>query len=181
MSFLVQIFKSHPLEPRAWSNDYVVDAGTLETGVAALAIIYAAESTFHNAATTFTHALVSSTVEFDNVFQSVPLNSPGERANPADNLPLWNTVRLDVTATGGGRPGRKFYRLPLGESDVANYIIDSGLAGEIKSAMDGVIADLAALGVPWLVNGERAASETNVFAKVQMRQLHRKRRRTPTP
>lgn len=181
MAFLVQIFKQHPLEPREWSNDYVVDAASLEAGVAAAAVIYNAEESFHNVATTFTRALVSSTVQFDNVFQSIVLNSPGERANPADNLPLWNTVRLDITATGGGRPGRKFYRLPLGESDVANYIIDSGLAGDIKAAMDGVVADLAALGSPWLVNGERPAAETFVYSKVQMRQLHRKRRRTPAP
>jgi len=181
MPFLVQIFKTHPLEPREWSNDYVVDAGTLEAGVAALAIIYVAESSFHNVATQFTHAIVSSTTPFDNVFQSVPLNTPGERTDPADNLPLWNTLRLDVSAAGGGRPGRKFYRLPLGESDVSNYIIGSGLLGDVKTAMDGVISDLSGLGSPWLIGEGREALETFPFNKVQMRQLHRKRRRTPTP
>ena len=176
--FLVQIFKSHPLEPRQWTNDYIVDTTVLDTAVAALALIYAAETSFHAEAVQFEHAIVSNLEPDNNEFQTVPLNSPGDRTNPADNLPLWNTMRVDITAAGGGRPGRKFYRLPLGESEVANYIVDATLRSGVKSTLDGLISDLATLGAPWMVGGVREATEATPFNKVQMRQLHRKRRRS---
>jgi len=179
MPYLLQVFKTHPLNTRPWSNDYKVDTSVLDTAIAALALVYSAETGFHNASTTFTHAVVSDLAVGSDVFSSVPLNSPGERSDPGDNYPLWNTLRVDITAAGGGRPGRKFYRLPLGEGDVTNYVVASGLRGTIKTALDGLIADLTSLGAPWVIGTGRDAVESFPQVNVQMRQLHRKRRHAP--
>lgn len=179
--YKIQIFKKHPLEPRQWSNVYLVDTESLETATAAMALIYAAETAFHNEATTFDHSVASVWPDSGGVFISVPLNSPGDRADPADNLPLWNTLRVDLTMDGGGRPGRKYYRLPLGESDVANYVVNSGLLGDVKTTLDALIADLTSLGAPWVDNDVQTVAESLPNPRVQMRQLHRKRRRTVIP
>lgn len=175
------IYKKHPLEPRPWSNVYLVGTDDLATATAAMALIYAAETTFHNESTTFDHGVASVFPDSGGVFTSVPLNSPGDRTDPADNLPLWNTLRVDLTMDGGGRPGRKYYRLPLGESDVNNYVVNTGLTGSIKTTLDGLIADLTSLGAPWIDEDEQTVATSAPAARVQMRQLHRKRKKTVTP
>jgi hypothetical protein len=177
-AFLVQVFKTHPLENRPWSNVYRINAADLTAAVDGAVIIIPAEQAFHNAATQFTYARISSAVEGDDVYTTFPINEGGDRTDPADNLPLWNTVRVLINVFGGGRPSQKFYRLPLGEGDVNNYVIQSGVITLIQSTLTTLIDDMDNNGTPLQDPDGQNWGAVTVQERVQMRQLHRKRRRS---
>lgn len=175
--YIIQVFKQHPLEPRAWSNRYLVESATLAAAEIAADEIVQAERAFHTEAVTFNYARVSTAAEGDDVYTTIPLGTLGIRTNPSDNLPLWNTVRVDIAVNGGGRPSRKFYRPPLGESDVNNYVVQAGIRSSIDAELNGLVASLTTAGTPLVDPDGQAWTTIAVQSRVQMRQLHRKRRR----
>lgn len=177
--FIIQVFKTHPLEVRPWSNRYIVEATSLAEASAQADTIAQAERVFHNQSTLFTYARTSSVTEGDSLYTTTPLNLGGLRADPTDNLPLWNVVRVDVTVLLGGRPSRKYYRLPLGENDVNNYIIIAGTQNLIGDAVNSLITTMIAASTPIVDPDGQDWFSATVVPRVAMRQLHRKRRRRP--
>lgn len=180
--FRVQVFKTHPLNgDREWSNDYFVRASTLTLASGAATTIRIAEQAFHNVATIFTKSRTSSVTPHDDAFVTEIVNEPGTRTNPSNNLPLFDVVRVDMSVVGGGRPSRKYYRLPLGTSDVANLVVDSTLRSTIDAALSALIADLNTAATPWVDPDDQEINDAAAAEKVGMRQLHRKRRKKTTP
>jgi hypothetical protein len=180
--YTVQVFKNLDVNPdRHWTNVYHVDAAGLDDAVLAVDPIVTGEVSFHRSNIVFSSARVSTTAEGDNTFTVVPLNENGGRGISSDQaIPLFNTVRVDIARSTAGRPDRKFYRLPICENDQANFILDSGLQSSIASAVDGMIAAVAALGSGQKLVGRLGGDWVSavVAPAVQMRQLHRKRRRS---
>lgn len=177
--FAIQVFKTHPLNgTREWSNVYHVRCSTSLVAIGIADEIVAAEREFHNASTTFTRARASSIVAADDDFRTNVYNEGGLRADPTQNMPLWDTVRVDITVEGGGRPSRKFYRLPLGEADVANLVVDGTLRSLIDTSLEGLRTALETATTPLVDLDDQPWTDVAAFGFVQMRQLHRKRKRS---
>jgi hypothetical protein len=177
--FAVQVFKTHPLNgSREWSNVYHVRCGTSLIAIGIAGEIVTAEKAFHNVSTTFTRARASSITPGDDDFQTQVYNEPGERTDPSQNYPLWDTVRVDITVVGGGRPSRKFYRLPLGETDVVNLVVDGTLRSTIDTALEALRVSLDTATTPLVDLDDQEWQDVAAAPNVQMRQLHRKRKRS---
>lgn len=182
--FRVQVFKSLSGSDREWSNTYLVDAADLDAAVTAAAPIPTHEQPLHGDVVTITRMRVSDTTEDTDVFASVPLGLIGTLYTAADHdwMPLFNTVRVDIGVVGGGRPSRKFYRPPIAEDEQVN----GRLNASIKTLFDGTIADMisdvsTAGGTLVDPDGQLWITPSTQLP-VQMRQLHRKRKKTtPAP
>lgn len=176
--FGIQLFKTHPLNgSREWSNVYHVRCATSLIAIGIADEIIAAERTFHNVSTVFARARAFSITPGDDDFQTSVINENGLRTDPSQNYPLWDTLRVDITVVGGGRPSRKFYRLPLGEADVVNLEVDGTLRSSVDTALEGLRVSLDTATTPLVDLDDQPWQDVAAFHAVQMRQLHRKRRR----
>lgn len=177
--FKVEMFKE--LAGENWANVYHVSADDISDLSGIGNSIFLTEKEFHLDVVTFTNARVSTIAEDDEIFSVQPINASGERASSDTPLPLFNTLRVDLQA-GTGRPGRKYYRGVLMESDNLDVqgSIASGILGTVASELTALISGLSGTFPLQQADGDLIISATP-FTKVQMRQLHRKRRRTPTP
>lgn len=92
-------------------------------------------------------------------------------------LPLFNTVFVALNTLAGGRPGKKFFRGALLQEslDAAGNIRGAALA-PITTAVNGLIASVAALSGHIVLTNDKQVSTATAETPVQMRQLHRKRR-----
>jgi len=163
-----------------WSNDYLVEAPTMDDAVTMAEGALAWEKSFHMLSVNFDYYRVSTMSVGDRIFRHVVVNELGvANPTPADFLPLFNTVRFDMQ-TLDSDPCRKYFRLPLAEVLVENEVIlaatrtniDSGFATWYAAWPDGtnVVSRIGHL----VINGSCSPI-------VQMRQLHRHKRPTIIP
>lgn len=179
--FKVQTFKVITGSDRPWTNDWYVGASNLGQAVATANLIHDFETAVHFANINFTHDLVSPWPVSGGGFTTVTRGDTGERAVESNAfLPLFNTVRLDLSA-GVGRPSPKYLRLPIAEIDQDNGMLASGTITLIQSALDDLFDAVDALGTALIQSSLADLLSGVVFPMVQMRQLHRKRKRTPAP
>lgn len=171
----IQIFKEYGSD--RWSNDYLVsttDINTAEdTAVAALAM----ERQLHFTEVKFVYYLISTLTIGDRVFRRVPLNVNGQRAYSTAQLPLFNTLRVDLSV-GDSDTGRKFYRAVLLEGDVAGQFIEAASITAFQSILDSFFPTASATQI--VTPAGNNITGATVYSQVQMRQLHRKRRRPVT-
>ena len=158
-----------------WTNRYFMLGDTFSNTVTASEGVVNAERALHSTQVTFTRYRVSDPTSTQYVI--VPLNVAGLRATQGTLLPLFNTLRFDITAITG-RPSRKYYRGVLGEDDIAGDALDSDF-----SAFAATLA--AELSTGTGVNGiigpqEEVLTDVTIHPFVQMRQLRRSRRRRAT-
>lgn len=181
--FRVQVFKQLDGSDREWSNTYLVDAADLASASLAAAPIPTHEQPLHGDNVTITRMRVSDTTEDTDVFDIIPLGLIGTAFSAADSewLPLYNTIRVDIGVAGGGRPSRKYYRSPVWEDAQVN----GRLNASIKTLFDGTIADLisdvSTAGGTLVDPDGQEWTTPNTLLPVQMRQLHRKRKKTVAP
>lgn len=95
-------------------------------------------------------------------------------------LPLWNTVRM-LLQGGAGRPGVKFLRGYLVDLDLAddqNHIISSAVSNlqDLADALFNAASDASCTFVFGAAN--HAAVSPVIQSLIQMRQQHRKRKKT---
>lgn len=179
-AFRLQVFKQLTGSDREWSNTYELEAVDLAEAVLIVPSIAAMEQDIHTSDVTITRALVNDKDPGTDVFSTIALNLTGTRTGGGDGayLPLFNTIRVDINVEGGGRPSRKFYRCPVLESDQQAGFVDPGVLGTIVGLVQAQI-DANIGNAPRLVDPDgQGWIEAVGFAKVQMRQLHRKRRKT---
>ena len=158
-----------------WSNRYICDMNSIAQGIVLAGDIVDAERLIHSGLVTFTKFRVS---DLDTeLYQITTLNVQGQRSN-TDLLPLFNTLRYDLTADGG-RPSRKFYRGCLGEAD-----INGSAVSPISTAFVDALGALFKAGV----EGQGIVGPQGEFLLqvvqhpfVQMRQLRRGTRRRTQP
>lgn len=177
--YRVQIFKSIG-GGKEWSNTYHIFADTLALGIPFIENIVEAETTVHKQNVDFIRARISTETPDDGVFATVPLNTQGQVLASSDQLPLWNVVRVDF-GVFGGRPSYKFLRLPLQESEQANGILTGGVTDTVQLFYANVLLALsneAETGPVLVDESGNFFNSADVFPRVQMRQLSRRRRRT---
>lgn len=115
-----------------------------------------------------------------DAFYETVYGEPGGRAlGGAELLPLFNTVRVLLNTAAGGRPGQKFLRGILKEGDIdssANIVPATGAF--VNTAVLGLIAAVEALTGHIVLTNDKEVVNSSVQTPVQMRQLHRKRKKT---
>lgn len=161
-----------------WTNRYIVEADDLTSATALASVYLGAEGAVHSAMVTITRARVSSMVEGDDVYQIIQVNQQGLRAQNLEYLPLFNVVRVDFTAVGGGRPSRKYLRLPIYEPDTSGGSFVSTFQTLIETSY---VAPLIAAGAMYRDVDGQSFSSGQIYPRVAMRQLRRGSRRKLTP
>lgn len=177
--FTLQIFKEGYGEK--WSNTYTLEASGLAACLPLVDPVFQMEKSIHKSGVAFTYARVSDHVAGNDAFFVVPLNDFGAVTATASILPLFNTCRVDIDVEGFGRPSRKYYRLPLAEDEQAAGLIGGVTLSGIEAAVTGAITAVDSAGGG---DGELSDPDGQAWVvatavqKVQMRQLHRKRKRS---
>lgn len=180
-TFRVAIFK-HAFGSRPWSNVYLLDAADLLAAQDMAFDLLTAETQMHYDVVIYDRMIVSTIAPDDDTFEVTPLSTTGQLdGSGTDFLPLYCTLRVDFHTVGGGRPSRKYYRTPIAESlQKDGNLTDSAFTG-FQTTLDTFMAALATASVAWVDPDGQTIDSAAVQQAVQMRQLHRKRKRTTTP
>jgi len=182
--FRVQQFKRLDSSDREWSNTYLIEATDLAAAVTAANPLLGREQNIHADNVTILRQRISDLdPETDNfVIVTSGLVGQAYTAEDFEQLPLYNTVRVDIDVFGGGRPSRKFYRAPVGEQWNINGNLDSTVLTLFNDEVAGMIADVVAQGGELVDPQGQAWTTPTTIAAIQMRQRHRRRRSAaPTP
>ena len=116
----------------------------------------------------------------DDTFVTTPMNIPGG-ASGSPYLPLFNTVKMLIAVAGHGRNDYKFLRGIISEANQTNGQLDAGLVSGMASAWDDLITDSSASGVDLVDDAGNLWLTSTCQQAVQMRQLHRKRKKVVVP
>jgi len=164
---------------RFWTNVFFVNALTLaDASIAASTLIGPALADQMDGSFKVVKALTSHLA--DNSFESVPLNITGALSGSAF-LPLFNTIRMLISVTGSGRNDSKYLRGGVTEARQINAQLDSAVVTAMESTWNTLIADMTASGVDLVDNEGNAWQIATCQQAVQMRQLHRKRKKVVVP
>jgi len=164
---------------RFWTNVFYVNALTLAEAAswANIGIATAIQSQLNSAFT-----IVKTVVDHlaDDTFVTTPLALVCGSVN-AGYLPLFNTVKVDISVAGFGRNDGKFFRGWLVEAIVTDGQIDAGARSSFEDTINGLIADSTAAGVDLVDNQGNLWQVASVRSAIQMRQLHRRRKKVVVP
>jgi len=177
--FVIQVFKT--MGSQVWTNRYFVSAPDLNAAITAATIIRDHEILIHKNQVTISSVRTSDTDPNTDVFNVAPLANLGTAGNIADMIPLFNTVRVDLGVSGFGRPSRKYYRMPLDEADQSNGSLAAGIITLFNNTLTDLIGDLAANSTPLVDPDDQLITSASTRSPVQMRQLHRRKRRVSAP
>lgn len=162
-----------------WTNRYVLTAATLAEANGAAAGIYEAERAVHLSLVLFTKYRVSDfNPSTDHYFiTQVNANGQGGSANETQVAPLFNVVRVDFTTALGGRPSRKYLRLPIVNGNlIGNRLAPALIAQVTTDYLSGILA------TPEYVDVDgQSFTQANVYPFVGMRQLRRGSKRKLQP
>lgn len=159
-----------------WSNTYHVNGSSLVGARDAADAIVLHERAIHPTFVQFTRLLVSTITEGDRQFAALPLSVAGTRTFTTDRLPVFNTLRADLSVGGVGDTARKYYRC-LCEGDSSGGAIVSDLVTLATSEINELIDEMASGGFPLCKISGDLLTDVTIFALVQERQLHRRRRK----
>ena len=177
--FKIEMFKR--LGSENWANVYHVEAATLLSATDAVPIIRNMEVGMHLDTVTIEYARVSTLAEGDGIYTTIPINSAGGRSSAGGTLPLFNTLRADFPPDGGGRPSRKYFRGALTEGDISFDTISGVRLADAQTVLDNLIDNLQTAGLPYVDVDGQTIQVASPYTRVQMRQLHRRRRRVSSP
>lgn len=157
-----------------WSNDWLTDDATIENAQDLAAVLQTFERNIHMAVVTFLYIRVSSYIPGDRTFRHLETNLPG-LITTGEYLPLFNTVRMNL-GTANSDPGRKYFRCPINESNTGNGAILPAYITTLNTAINTHLITTNALTHLVTPKGNRVTNAT-IYPFVQMRQLHRRRRK----
>lgn len=173
----IEIHKS--MGGEEWANDWLTDDDTIEDAQDLSALILTFEQHIHSTAVFFEYIRISTTLKFDRVFRHLAINQPGIDTS-SDSLPLFNVYRLDM-GTDDSDPCRKYFRAPVPEAAQTNGFVNGAVLTSLNGAVGTYLITPGVL--PHIVSPKGHTVLTASFnARVQMRQLHRhKRKKVVTP
>lgn len=111
-------------------------------------------------------------------FITVPINVGGSKSSSADLLPLFNSAKILIPTPGFGRPDLKYIKGNIAEPDQTAGVLTSGAQAELDGRLSVLISDMNTAGVPLVSHEGDPYTNVSVQPAVQMRQMHRKRRRS---
>lgn len=114
-------------------------------------------------------------------FVTVPVDEAGTSGASGDLLPLFNAVKVLFADGSLGRPDYKFFKGLLTEGGQEEGFINSATEAVIAGLVSDLIDAAASNDIPFvsLDNDEYTSATVQTF--VQMRQMHRKRKKVVTP
>jgi len=157
---------------------YHVGADTIgRAALAAVGIIAPAEAVILDESIEIFKVLTSDPASTDFVNDALSLF--GTSTGGSSLLPLFNTVRALIHVDGFGRNDSKYYRGFISEDISENGLLSSGAISVVQGMLVSLLSDMSDNGTPLLADDSSAWLSTSVQQAIQMRQLHRRRRRTP--
>jgi len=177
--FRCQIFYSGP-DNAKWSNVWHIQgADVLEASVAAYTVMKDYLLTLLHTSCQLTKLLTSDEATSD--FIDTPINEAGTSTDTGDLLPFFNSAKVFIPPAGFGRPDIKFFKGLLTETLVDGRSLTTTLISAMDDALTNMINDMIDNSTPLVADDGAQYSNVTVQSDVQMRQMHRKRRRTPAP
>jgi hypothetical protein len=164
---------------RFWTNVFHVNATDIDAAAAFANIVLAPtlalpmDGSFKVVKTLVSHLA-------DDSFVTTPMSLPGGASGSA-YLPLFNTVRILISVAGHGRNDSKYLRGIISEINQTNGQLESATVSAMAALYDTLITDASASGVD-LVDSQGNLWQTATCQQaIQMRQLHRKRKKVVVP
>jgi len=111
------------------------------------------------------------------IFVTVPVNESGVNGDTGDMLPLFNTIKVLFPSPSFGRPDLKYLKGMLTEGMQTNFLLTSGVITGVDAMFTSMVADMATEGAPLCGSDGVEYVEVEVQQAVQMRQMHRKRKK----
>lgn len=177
--FRAQLFYEIPALGK-WTNVYHVDAeALLDARIGIQTDMIPTLLTILNSAGTLHKLLVSDPLSTD--FSEVSIEAAGEYVDSGSLLPLWNSVKVLFQPSDLGRPDLKYVKGIIGENNQTNGILEALFTTAIDVAFTTILGDMTTAGVPLCSENGSLWGNVAVQPAVQMRQLHRRRRRTVAP
>lgn len=121
--------------------------------------------------------LLVSALDSDD-FSELALNETGLDNPGGTLLPLFNSVKVLVQPTNLGRPDVKFIKGYLTEELHASGLVSSGAASQVDSSFTTFIGAMDLNTTPLTSEDGAEWVSASVQNAVQMRQMHRRRRRS---
>lgn len=112
-------------------------------------------------------------------FSEVAIESAGTSSDSGSLLALFNCIKVLFQPADLGRPDIKFIKGYLTESLQVDGMVEPTAAAGVDSTLTTALADMLDNGTPLCSQNGALWGNVSVQAAVQMRQLHRRRRRTP--
>lgn len=116
-----------------------------------------------------------------DLFVSTEINSAGTSTASGDLLPLFNSAKVFLNDGTLGRPDLKYFKGLVTESVQTNGELNSTFSAAVDVLVTTLLDDMAGAGVPLCSIGGTEYVSASVQTDVQMRQMHRKRKKTVTP
>ena len=160
-----------------WSNVWHVDAADMGDAVASCVI----GMEDHLLALLNVGCLLKSYLISDpatSAFFTEDRNSAGLNNDTGSLLPLYNSAKVLFPPTDFGRPDLKYFKGFVGETNQSDGILDSGGQTLLDTEVEGMIDDMTANGTPLCSDTGQVYTTAQVQPAVQMRQMHRKRKKT---
>ena len=177
--FRVQIHYKFGVSQK-WSNVWHVNASDLVTasGSVGIAMIDDLLPLLHPSCV-LDRVLTSNPATKQFIINTV--NEFGTSADSGDLLPLFNCVRVLIPTPGLGRPDLKYIKGFLTETLIDGDIVEPTAATGIDNQLTAIINNMVAEGTPLCTEAGENYTNVSVQGLVQMRQMHRKRRKKATP
>jgi len=93
-------------------------------------------------------------------------------------LPLYNTLKVYFPVDAFGRPDYKFYRGCADESNTEDFLWESANADAFDALLEDLISSMATNSTPLVDDQGHVWTGAVVQSAIQMRQRHRKRKKT---
>jgi len=163
-----------------WTNVYHVDAANLvDADASIVGTLVPQLLPFLHSSGRIVKTLTSSLA--DDTFIDSSINEAGTSAFTDSRLPLFNSVKVLFDTAGGGRPDYKFLKGWLTEALNDSGQVTPSDADDLDTGLTGAITAMAADDVPLCSEDGSLWSNVSVQPDIQMRQMHRRRRRVVVP
>lgn len=160
-----------------WTNVYHVSAAGMQDAITAFdASMTAPLRSLLDPQATMVKYLFSDLI--GTQFSTLQKNLGGTSTGAGDLLPLFNSVKAYVVAGVFGKPDFKFFKGFVTESLQTNGVLTPGAAGYVETALQTGINDMITASAPLVSETGQPWGDVTIQPAVQMRQMHRKRKKT---
>lgn len=174
--FRLQVFYSRAGQNK-WTNVYHVDAADLAT--AALAFVESMQTpllALLHVSCLLDKVLLSSLD--DDTFTEVLVGQGGDNGDTEDIMPLFNSAKVLFQPVGFGRPDYKFIKGTLTDDANEGGFVASSVVTHLLTQFAAIITDMSGSSAPLCSENGDLWSSATVQPAVQMRQMHRRRKKT---
>jgi hypothetical protein len=167
-------------EGAKWTNVYHVDVDTLTDAITAFtSVMQAYLLTLLHSSCRIVKVLASSMT--DDTFVEASIEEPGTSAFTDSRLPFFDCVKTIISTTGLGRPDIKFMKGWLTEGNSSSGSVDSIALTAFLDNFNNMIQDMIDNSTSLVSDTGDQWAVATAPPTIQMRQMHRKRKKTVTP